>query len=173
MATLAKALRYKPVNGASAFVGTFGEAASQSFVKDEFVKLSSGLVARIVATSTELASGDKILGRALEAASGTTSDPVQVLLATNGILYELPASADTSTQATAVAQLGTSYGLIHLATAGIYAYNVSETTDVKVVPIEFPSLLGSTTVPYPASGAGETSGTAMCAVLPAARALPL
>lgn len=187
MATLAKALGYKPLFGGTGFwAAHFAEAATQSFVADEFVNLSSGKCQRIVAVSNNLGANDLIAGRAVHAASGTTNKDVTVMVATSNLAFELPCSTDDTAATTAITNLGTKFELRHLATAGVYAYNTNATTNTKVIPVgfvadpkRFTNVIGHPldtvttpgTFPWIWPTTGESAGTAWCTTIAAQRQL--
>lgn len=173
MATLANARRDERLPSNAPWIGSFPEAASQTYAQNGFVYLVSGKITVCAAAGADVASGVPILGRAMLAASGTTDAMREVLIASNGQLFELPATNDNATVATAVAHIGTAYELRSITTTGVWAYNTGGTSDTKVVPLKFQSQRSATTIPYPAQEAGETSGTAMCAVIAAQRQFPV
>lgn len=141
---------------------TFGEKATQTFVKGEPVNLSSGTVQRIVATSTALGASDYILGVAKTPASGTTGTPITVSVTDDRYFIGLPCvTSVTTAAATAVTQIGVSYALAHTATAGVYGYDSGDTSDVHVRPVRL--------IQNPYMAIGDTGGHALCAVVPAAR----
>lgn len=110
----------------------FPEAASQSFKAGDLVILSSGKVAISVAAGNSLDTDTKILGMALEPATGVTDTMVSVLVFLGSVSMDLPVYHGTPASAvTAVANNGTAYALYHSSTGG-FMVDLSNTTKPNV-----------------------------------------
>jgi hypothetical protein len=81
----------------------YPEAASQSFKKGEFVYLVSG---KVTVVSSTVPSQTKILGLAMQDASGTTDTALAVAIVEEGVAFEM-----NVTTTTAITQVGAVYGL--------------------------------------------------------------
>lgn len=88
----------------------YPEAASQTFKKGDPVILSSGKVA-IAGTSSNLVNASTTLGFAEHDASGTTDNPVKVLIPSDDTEFVATFSNGTSTTTWAVTYAGTAYDL--------------------------------------------------------------
>jgi len=80
----------------------FPEALSQSFKKGEFVYLVSG---KVTVASYGAGGAAKLLGMAMQDASGKVDTAIAVALAEEGVLFEM-----NVTTTTAITQVGLSYG---------------------------------------------------------------
>lgn len=80
----------------------YPEAASQSFKKGEFVYLVSG---KVTVVAYGAGGSAKILGMAMQDATGTTDTAIAVALAEEGVIFEM-----NVTTTTAITQIGASYG---------------------------------------------------------------
>jgi hypothetical protein len=97
----------------------YPEASGQSFKKGEFVYLVSGKVTVLPSTAQ---SQVKILGLAMQDASGTVDTAIAVAIAEEGVLFEM-----NITSTTAITQVGASYGIT--ITSNKHYVNVSDTTE--------------------------------------------
>jgi len=86
----------------SAKILYYPEAASQSFKKGEFVYLVSG---KVTVVAYGVAGSAKVLGMAMQDASGTTDTAIAVAIAEEGVMFEM-----NVTTTTAITQVGASYG---------------------------------------------------------------
>lgn len=107
MATVCKPIRYK---AGARNIKTYPEAASQTFKKGDPVILSSGKVA-IAGNSANLINAATILGFAMEDASGTTDDPVKVLIPSDDTEFVGTLSNGTAGSTWAVTYAGVAYDL--------------------------------------------------------------
>lgn len=123
----------------------YPEAASQSFKKGEFVYLVSGKVT-VVSSTAQLQS--KILGMAMQDATGTTDTSIAVAIAEEGVMFEL-----NVTTTTAITQVGAVYGLS--IASNIHKVNISDTT-ITVFKVKALS---------PKDAAGDTYGRLIVEVL--------
>lgn len=154
-------------NGTALSVVYVPEAASQSFKAGDFVNLSSGKAQAIVAAGNNLGSGDKIFGRAMQDATGTTDNIIQVLLVTPDTEFLLPIYHGTVASAVAAAgQLGTAYELRNDSSLG-YCVAIDATSNTKVAVTNFyePALASSSGTRRTFSG--ETNGLIWVSVLAA------
>lgn len=133
-------LSVKPARSLSAAPGlgthshpsiTFKEAAAQTFVKGTPVVFTAG------GSTIEQDTSDPqpIVGVAEHAASGTTNDPVRVVPAIPGLLFQgILGNGDLTDYTLAQTDVGDVYGLARDATAGALGWFVDkqETTNVRV-----------------------------------------
>uniref|UniRef100_A0A6M3KF15 Uncharacterized protein n=1 Tax=viral metagenome TaxID=1070528 RepID=A0A6M3KF15_9ZZZZ len=82
----------------------YPEAASQSFLKGEFVYLVSG---KLTVVPAAVDSQVKIAGMALQDATGTTDTALAIAVAEEGVLFEMNATGAV----TAITHVGGSYNL--------------------------------------------------------------
>jgi hypothetical protein len=107
-------------------------------------------------------STDVIGGPAATPATGTTNTPIAFFVLDDAFWVGLPClGAAGAGAATADTQIGTKYELYHTATAGVYGYDTTETTDLKVIPQEF--------VVNGHMAKGDTRGHALCKFIAAQR----
>lgn len=126
------------------------EAASQTFVKGDFLTLSSGKLAIAVAASGTYTSGDlesaTIIGTADADATGVTDTPLTYTPLTDNTLHLLPILHGTPASAvSAVAQLGVGYDLGHYTLNGVTVWGVMiDDTSVKnVIPMALQDTVGT------------------------------
>ena len=93
------------LHGGPPVVVNFPEAAAQTFKRGELVNLVNGKV-------TEAAAADIYLGMALKDAAGVVDTNTQVVLATADVVFKANL---TTSQVTAQADLGKSYGFAKVA----------------------------------------------------------
>lgn len=123
----------------------FPEAASQTFVKGDFVTLSSGKVARLLAAGNHTTAGDRgtgtmILGIALADATGVTDTDVPVVVADCRTDFKLQLCTTDAAQAFAQSQVGTPYALRTISTTGYWGVNVNVTAANQQVIVREPVL---------------------------------
>lgn len=114
--------------------GKLGEAAGQSFKVGAVLVLSGGKLTKGV-TGSKL----NIPGIAAEAASGVTDDKRLIYLADENAEFVMRVA---DTQALALAQIGTSYGLVLDATNDIFRVDTTDTTNVAVKVVELLDAVG-------------------------------
>lgn len=115
-----------------AHIRTWPEAASQSFKAGDLVYLASGKVTLVKAAGNNLAAADRIVGMALEDATGTTDTDLQVWMFQPGMTIRLPVyhSGGAASSVTAVSGNGTAYELRNH-TGSIWCVDISSTTNNK------------------------------------------
>jgi hypothetical protein len=121
MSLWGKTAKYRSTNGATIIPLVLQEAATQTFKAGDFVYLASNAVTAIVAPSGTYASAkadtgtNKIVGMALDDATGTTGSNIRVVLATEDVEFEFNIAHDTTASAiTAATQVGQTMELLNL-----------------------------------------------------------
>lgn len=116
-------------SGKAGWIASFAEAASQSFKKGEFVYLSSGALTACASDAT------KILGIALEDASGTTGTSIKVQVIEPNDIIKIRVRNDTTDATCDNASLGTSYGTI--VASNVHYLDINDTTNDALVPVRY------------------------------------
>jgi hypothetical protein len=123
MSLWGKTAKYRSINGATIIPLVLQEASTQTFKAGDFVYLASNAVTAIVApdtlvnyNSTKANTGtNKIVGMALDDATGTTGRDIRVVLATDDVEFEFNVAHATITSAsTAATQVGQTMELLNL-----------------------------------------------------------
>ncbi len=96
-------------------VRKYPEAATQTFVVGDFLTINSSGQISIAATAGNVLenAGDVLVGTAVEDASGTTNNLIQVATIAENTVYELPSDA-----ATALTDIGVTCALLNETTGG-------------------------------------------------------
>lgn len=115
-------------------IETYPEAASQSFKKGAVVYLVNGKVT-IAAAAGANVGNISILGIAEHDASGTTDNPVKVLLATAQTEFVACLTSDDATATYAVTDIPTAYDLRHVTGAYGFTVNKNSTSNTRALPV--------------------------------------
>ena len=121
MSLWGKTAKYRSTSGQTIIPLVLQEAATQTFKAGDFVYLASNAVTAIVAANTTYGSAkadtgtNKIVGMALDDATGTTGKDIRVVLATEDVEFEFNiANATTASAITAATQVGQTMELLNL-----------------------------------------------------------
>ena len=107
------------------------EAASQTFVKGDPLKIVAGKLTLCVANAVLIAT-DLFVGFAMQPASGVTNTRLGYSTPDKDGVYTLPCWSGTSGTATTAAMIGVSYGMYNSSVAGVVV-DTAETTASKVM----------------------------------------
>jgi hypothetical protein len=135
---------YSPLARGLMNIMSLPEAASQTYAIGDWLILdSNGRLQQAAAAGASVAASsgvrtNKIVGRAVDAASGTTGKMRNFMVAEPGTHFALPFyHATPGTAVPSTANNGIQYGLIHVdATVDYYGVDVAGTTDVKLKQVD-------------------------------------